>query len=132
MSSYQSKREQLNDILSNKEYQVYYQDNRSLLDRIWDKLSEWLGKLLKSIFQSFDPGTTVGNSILSVILIVILGALIIGVVAIVMIFLRKRRLKKLQPFSSSNQLEWDYQRHLAVASQYAMEKSFVLQHVTNF
>ncbi|GAE94978.1 hypothetical protein JCM21714_4179 [Gracilibacillus boraciitolerans JCM 21714] len=43
-----------------------------------------------------------------------------------MIFLRKRRLKKLQPFSSSNQLEWDYQRHLAVASQYAMEKEFRL------
>ncbi|WP_058305867.1 DUF4129 domain-containing protein [Gracilibacillus massiliensis] len=126
MSSYQTEREQLKEILSNKEYQVYYEDNRSFIEKIWDRIKEWLGDILSKVFESFDPSTTVGNSIITVIVLVILLAVVIGIVAIVMTVTRRKRLKNHQPFASSNQLEWGYQEHLDVAKQYASEEAYRL------
>ncbi len=126
MSSYQKEREQLNEILSRDEYQIYYEDNRSFIERTWDSVIDWLGDLVARVFQSFDPSTTVGNSVLTVLLLVVLGSAVIGIIAIVMTVLRKKRLRKQQPFASSNQLEWGYQEHLNVAGKYAAENDYRL------
>ncbi|SHN31196.1 DUF4129 domain-containing protein [Gracilibacillus kekensis] len=126
MSSYQKEREQLIEILSKREYQIYYEDNRSFVEKSWDAIREWLADILSKVFESFDPSTTVGNSIITVVLIVILLAVAIGIVAIIMTVTRRKRLKNHQPFASSNQLQWGYQEHLNVAKQYASEEEYRL------
>src|SRR5699024_10739576 len=106
MSSYQMERNQLNDILDQREYQIYYEDNRGILQRIWDFFAEWIGKLLGLIFESFDPNTTLGNTLVITLMIILLIVVLIGALATIMIIIRKKRLKKHRPLDQPVNQNW--------------------------
>ncbi|MGN8647167.1 DUF4129 domain-containing protein [Gracilibacillus sp. HCP3S3_G5_1] len=126
MASFQKEREQLNDILSKQEYQVYYEDNRSLLERIWDRITDWIADILALLFESFDPSSTTGNLIIVLITLLVAVVVIFGVIALIMFIVRKRRLSKHQPFNKSNELAWSYQNHLQTAKEYEAEADYRL------
>ncbi|SFL94798.1 hypothetical protein SAMN04487943_105223 [Gracilibacillus orientalis] len=126
MSSIRTEQEQLNDILSKQEYQVYYEDNRSFLERIWDRVTNWIGDILTKLFDSFEPSSTAGNLIIVLIVLIVSAVVIFGVIALIMFTARKRRLSNQQPFNKNNELDWNYDDHLQSARDYEIQADYRL------
>lgn len=126
MSSYQMERDQLNDILDQREYQIYYEDRRGIFQRIWDFFAEWIKKLLDLIFESFDPNTTLGNTLVTTIMVVLLIIVVVGILATTIIIIRKKRLATHRPFDQPVNQNWGWNDHLQAAQQYADESNYRL------
>lgn len=126
MSSFESERNQLNDILNQREYQIYYEDHRGLLQRIWDFIKEWVGKFFSMLFDSFDPNTTLGNTIITSFIVVLLVLVIIGLFVTVMIYVRRRRLKNLRPLGNTAIPELGWRDHHQSAKEYADKADYQL------
>ncbi|MGP4039987.1 DUF4129 domain-containing protein [Gracilibacillus sp. D59] len=126
MSSFRKEREQLNDILNKEEYQVYYDDNRSFLERIWDKVSDWIGDILQKLFDSFEPASTAGNLIIVLIVLLVSAVFLFGIITLVMFTVRKRRLSKQQLFTIREELNWRYNDHLQASKEYESQANYQL------
>ncbi|UOQ84199.1 DUF4129 domain-containing protein [Gracilibacillus salinarum] len=126
MSDYQKEREQLEKILQQDEYQVYQQDNRSIIEKIYDRISNWLSDLLDNLFQSFVPGSTTGNIIVVVLVISIAVILILGILAFTTFMVRKKKWSSYQPFEKDAELAWDYHQHMQMAATYETEANYPL------
>lgn len=110
----------LEEILTGKEYQIYYQDQRNIIERIWDWLKEWIGNLLSEWFSGLSPSSSVGDAI--VVILLTIGMILVSVLVVFSItsWYRKRHLKHNQPLKniSSQTLTFeDYQQHLSEAEE---------------
>ncbi|WP_226681477.1 DUF4129 domain-containing protein [Sutcliffiella horikoshii] len=111
-------REQLEEILNQQEYQIYYADTRNTLQIWWDEFKAWLGDLLSRLFPSMENTSgTAGNIMVLVILLVIvlLAALVITYLVKNNGFIRNKNNK---PFQSGVELELSFQQHVAEAKRY--------------
>ncbi|WP_404452166.1 DUF4129 domain-containing protein [Virgibacillus necropolis] len=106
-------KEELGNILSQKEYQVYYEDNRNFLEVWWDRAKSWLADLLSNMFSSFEPSSGAAEGILILIIIVL--------VVLLLVFLarhnyhRKQALRDNKPLQSINEMNWSFRNHLSEA-----------------
>ncbi|ART76540.1 hypothetical protein B4U37_11045 [Sutcliffiella horikoshii] len=119
-------REQLEEILDQQEYQVYYADTRNTLQIWWDEFKAWLADLLSRLFPSMENTSgTAGNIMILVIIlvIVILGAFVITYLAKNNPFGRN---KKNKPFQSGVELEWSFQQHVNEAKKFEEVGDFSL------
>ncbi|MGD6775129.1 DUF4129 domain-containing protein [Sutcliffiella horikoshii] len=119
-------REQLEEILDQQEYQVYYADTRNTLQIWWDEFKAWLADLLSRLFPSMENTSgTAGNIMILVIIlvIVILGAFVITYLAKNNPFGRN---KKNKPFQSGVELEWSFQQHVNEAEKFEEVGDFSL------
>src|SRR5690625_1515879 len=95
-------RERLEEILSQREYQVYYEENRNFLQILWDRLTTWFMDLLNEWFSGLEPS----NAFADTLLVILIGVVIL--LAVVVIFLvlrsirRKQAAKEYQPFQSAD------------------------------
>ncbi|MGD7052234.1 DUF4129 domain-containing protein [Sutcliffiella horikoshii] len=119
-------REQLEEILDQQEYQVYYADTRNTLQIWWDEFKAWLADLLSRLFPSMENTSgTAGNIMILVIIlvIVILGAFVITYLAKNNSFGRN---KKNKPFQSGVELDWSFQQHVNEAEKFEEVGDFSL------
>ncbi|GAB3802269.1 DUF4129 domain-containing protein [Virgibacillus kimchii] len=119
-------RERLEEILSQREYQVYYEENRNFLQILWDRLSEWFFELLEEWLMGMEPS----NAFSDTLLVILIGVVIL--LAIVVIFFavrsvrRKRSAREHQPFHSADELEWSVDRHVREAEKQAGKGNYSL------
>lgn len=122
MQNEEQARKQLETILNGKEYQVYYEDNRSLIERLWDNFLMWLEENLN---WSAPLGTS--NGIPGFILI---GMIVIVVIVLFFILLKKRMEKRTfqlsQPLQRENELNWSFHKHLQEAEKQENEGNYSL------
>ncbi|GAA0312154.1 hypothetical protein GGQ92_001965 [Gracilibacillus halotolerans] len=110
----QEMRENLDSILSKSEYQVYYEDNRSLIERLWDWFMDWLIKFLSLFDIELAPSSHTANLI--VLILVIIAALLL--VLLVTLFIRRmirRHALKSKGIFLADEADWTYQQHLEEA-----------------
>lgn len=111
-------RSTLDQILSDQEYQAYYQDNRNILQRIWDYVKEWVIELLSKWFSGLSPSSTTGDIIVA-ILFIVMGIVVISLaIYLVKNWQRRKRLKRNQPLkgmATNNLSLFDYQQSLKEA-----------------
>src|SRR5690625_5163628 len=110
----------LDQILKGQEYQVYYQDNRNLLQRLWDWIKEWVLELIYEWFGGLSPSSTAGDIIVAILLFVGLIIVIMLAVYVMRYWRGNQRLKKSQPFvdiDTQSLTLTDYQTSLAKAEQ---------------
>jgi len=110
----------LDQILKGQEYQVYYQDNRNLLQRLWDWIKEWVLELIYEWFGGLSPSSTAGDIIVAILLFVGLIIVIMLAVYVMRYWRGNQRLKKSQPFGDIDTQSLtltDYQTSLAKAEQ---------------
>ncbi|KEF37073.1 protein of unknown function (DUF4129) [Schinkia azotoformans MEV2011] len=112
----QKARNDLEKILDDKEYQVYVDDSKSILEIWWEKAEKWLAKQLGDLFPSFIPsnGTTQWLFISIIIGIVLLLALILFF--ILRDVNRSYRFRN-KPIQSLNEMNWSFQDHLSEAGK---------------
>ena len=116
-------REELESILSKAEYQAYYEDNRSLLQRLWDGFRDWLIKLLSQFDIHLEPSSQMANIV--VLTIVFIMAILLLVLALFLIKrLIKRRALKSKSIFLSDEADWTYQQHLDEAIRFQHEQQY--------
>lgn len=106
-------RDELEEILTEREYQAYYDHSKGLLARWWEKVKEWFADLLSDLFPSFAPTSSAAGPILIGIIVIII--MLLGFIAF-LIFRNKRRnrmLRENKPLQSVNEINWSFQRHLS-------------------
>lgn len=118
MNPVESWRSTLDQILSEQEYQAYYQDNRNILQRIWDFVKEWVLDLIYQWFNGLTPSSATGDLIVAILFIVM--AIVVVSLAIYLLknWQRRQRLKRDQPLKGltiNSQTLKDYQRSLQEA-----------------
>jgi flagellar biosynthesis/type III secretory pathway M-ring protein FliF/YscJ len=119
-------RERLEEILSQREYQVYYEENRNFLQIAWERLSEWFFELLAEWLSGLDPS----NAFTDTLLVILMGVVIL--LAFVVVFFavravrRKQEAREYQPFQSADELEWSVTRHVKEAEKQADSGNYSL------
>jgi hypothetical protein len=123
-------REELERILSEKEYQVYYKSNQNFLMDLLDRIQRWLESVLEKLFPNIEiqPQTpewmSYGVAAIGITIIVIL------LILVARSFIREGRFKK-QPVATTDELVSSTAQHLQKGQQLADngEYRFALRHV---
>lgn len=112
-------KDRLEEIMNKQEYQVYYEDNRNIFQRIKDAIIDWLNELLMKIFPALGSSTSIASIIVTILVIV-------GVLLLIFILYRvssNRRLRKQYaqrtPLSDLHEMDWTYEDHLQEADKNA-------------
>ncbi|WP_066288145.1 DUF4129 domain-containing protein [Bacillus sp. FJAT-29937] len=108
-------KDELQRILGDKEYRVYYSDSKSMLEIWWEEAKKWMAEQLSKLFPSFEPSSGASGFILIVILIIVVVLLSIAVFVIGRNTKRNRMLRDKKPLQSVKELNWSFQRHLLEA-----------------
>ncbi|CRK83197.1 DUF4129 domain-containing protein [Neobacillus massiliamazoniensis] len=110
-------RNELKDILNQKEYRIYYQDSKSLLEVWWEKAKEWIAHLLQKLFPSIHSASKASGPILIAVIIAVLILLGVAIFFIIRHQRRKRMLSNRKPLQSMKEMNWSFQRHLEEAGK---------------
>ncbi|MDL4840698.1 DUF4129 domain-containing protein [Aquibacillus rhizosphaerae] len=110
-------RDQLRNILDEKEYTVYYQDNRSFIEVWWDKGKAWILDMLEKLFSSFQPSDTATNGVLIGIIIVTIALIALTIYFSVRTYRRKRIFQDKKPLQFMDEIHWSYHKHLEEANK---------------
>ena len=110
-------REKLLEILNDKEYQVYYNESKSILTIWWEKAKGWLAEQLGKLVPSLESAESAAAPILIIIMIAVI--LLLGVVTYILIrnSRHRRTFRDHKPLHSLRELNWTYQKHLSEASR---------------
>ncbi|UOQ45029.1 DUF4129 domain-containing protein [Halobacillus salinarum] len=115
---------QLKAILNQDEYQAYYEENKTFFDRI----KEWIGDWVKSLFERLFPNAHFSEQATAFFGYAI-G--IIGVVLFVLVVLYLRRglskntsmKSRNELFQQSSKLQWSFKEHVAEADRLEKENN---------
>ena len=112
-------REKLEDILTTQEYKLYHNGSKGLIETLWEKAKEWIGRQLLKLFPSIESASSASGPILIAIIVAVL--ILIGVLIFYIIRngRRNRILHNKKPLQSRSEINWSYQRHLAEAGRLA-------------
>lgn len=112
MANTDQAREELQQILQQNEYQVYYEDNRNFLEVLWDRVTEWLGEILNGLFAGVDPAGGFADAVLVIIIAAVL--ILLGVVLIYRFrhYRRSRGFTQIRPLQSIHGSDWSFDQHL--------------------
>lgn len=117
-------KQQLQNILSQDQYQVYYEDHRNFLQIWWDKAKQWVLDQLTNWFASFEPSNGLASIILIVIVVAILTLLVLVLFLSIRGLKRKRTFHDDQPLRAMRQQPWTFQGHLAEAERQESGKNY--------
>lgn len=118
MNSVESWRRTLDQILNKEEYQMYYRDQRNLLQRLWDRLKEWVMDLIYEWFGGLTPSSTTGDIIVALLLIAVLVAVLFLAIYLIRNWRVTKQLKTTRPLKGidiQSAFIEDYQNSLKVA-----------------
>src|SRR5690625_491519 len=126
MQSPDKAREELEEILNQKEYQDYYEDQRNFIQIWWDKLKQWFSELLSDLFSGFNPSIDFADTVLVIIIgVAVLLACLVGFL-IFRSVKRKRTFNTHQPLQSVDEMEWSVTEHLKEAKRQEREENYSL------
>ncbi|OZU89433.1 hypothetical protein CIL03_06905 [Virgibacillus indicus] len=119
-------KEGLQDILNQREYQIYYEDNRNFLEVWWDNIKAWFRELLSEWLSGFEPSNGFADTLLVILIGVVILLALLGVFLGMRLVRRKRALQDHQPFQSMNEMEWSVERHLKEAEKQERTRDYSL------
>ncbi|MFB1050953.1 DUF4129 domain-containing protein [Paraliobacillus sp. JSM ZJ581] len=115
--------DKLKAILNQQEYQIYYQDNRSLIEKIFDQVASWFEDLVDKLFFSANPSNSIGSLI---IIISILAIVVVGFTIVYKIsrnVFRRKKFSNIQPLHK-DQKHWTSEDHLQKANQFEEQQRY--------
>lgn len=119
-------RNELKEILSQREYQIYYEDHRNFLQIAWDYLKDWILKLLSKWFSSLHPSNGLATGILIGITAIVLVFIALAVFLGVRAMRRKQKFHELKPLETMGGKQWSAETHLAEAKRQESEGNYSL------
>lgn len=126
MESSKDVRKELEDILGQREYQVYYENEQNIIQSWWAGVKEWFRDLLSELFSDLNPS----NGFADTLLIIIIGVVVLLALLVIFLFVRssvrKRSVKRRQPFQTTSEMEWSVARHLKEANRQEQLENYAL------
>ncbi|WNS77469.1 DUF4129 domain-containing protein [Bacillus sp. DTU_2020_1000418_1_SI_GHA_SEK_038] len=108
-------KDELQRILDGKEYRVYYNDSKSMIEIWWEEAKKWIAEQLSKLFPSIESTSGASGLILIIILIIVVVLLSIAVFLVARNMKRNRMLRDQKPLQSMQELNWTFQEHLLEA-----------------
>lgn len=107
-------RDELESILSQKEYTDYYKPP-GLLETLWEKAKQWVLEQLMKLFPSMEASNAMASTI--VLIAIIVGIAVLAILAIWLIRYtnRKRKYRNQTPFQSRDDMNWSFHMHVEEA-----------------
>ncbi|QFT89097.1 hypothetical protein FIU87_10605 [Bacillus sp. THAF10] len=119
-------RQKLADILSKKEYQVYNEDNRNALQRLWDDIKSWLAEWLERLFPSIENASSSAGNVMFILVAMVVFALAVILIITISRIRINRRVKSNQPFTSEDEWSWTYRKHMEKAEDLENQQEYTL------
>ncbi|WP_066062541.1 DUF4129 domain-containing protein [Neobacillus soli] len=110
-------RDILKEILNTHEYKVYQTDSKGLIETLWDKAINWIGRLLAKLFPSIETASSAAKPILIAIIITVILLLALSLFLIIRNHRRNQIRSNKKPLHSLKEINWTSQRHLAEAGK---------------
>lgn len=123
-------RDILTEILSGKEYEIYYVQKKSFLAELWERITTWLSEFLHQLFPQTNIAAGASEWIALGMIIVFLLLLSLLVFFILSRSLRRKKLRK-RAANSGKELALSFTWHLSKAQKYAEqeEHNLALRHL---
>jgi hypothetical protein len=109
-------REDLQEILKDREYRIYQNDSAGLLETWWNRVKEWFADLLADMIPTLEPSKNFAGTTLTIIIILII-LLLLFLFILVRNGKRRKMLRQNMPLQTMNEIHWSYQKHLAEANK---------------
>ncbi|WP_413299270.1 DUF4129 domain-containing protein [Bacillus sp. 1P10SD] len=110
-------RNTLENILNRKEYRVYQDGTKGLLETWWEKAKEWVTDQLSKLFPSMESASSASGPVLISIIIVVVLFLLIFTFFMVRNIRRNRTFREKKPLQSLKEMNWSYQKHIEEAKK---------------
>jgi hypothetical protein len=117
---------EIEDILDGKEYQMYQNQSKGLLEILWGKLKNWLAELLSNLIPSVESTSNMAAVILSILILTVIVVLVFVVALAVRRKKRQNGLHSYKPLQTINEMNWSYQQHLKEAQIQEASKNYKL------
>ncbi|HEX7066298.1 MAG TPA: DUF4129 domain-containing protein [Bacillales bacterium] len=124
MTKGEEAKHELQKILSQQEYRVYYGEHRGFLQIWWEHAKHWIADLLSRWFSSFEPSSGLANVILIVIIAGILALIVFVLFLSIRTIKRKRTFRDPHPLRSMSQEQWTSAHHLSEAQRQEKERNY--------
>lgn len=108
-------RENIKHILQQPQYQVYYEDHRSILQILWTKLLHWIQDIFAKLLSSISAAGSIGSIILIVLIIAVIGLVGFSTFLLVRMIRRRQQARGNQPFRQMQQSTWTYHDYVTAA-----------------
>ncbi|MFC4322199.1 EGFR-like transmembrane domain-containing protein [Litchfieldia salsa] len=116
----------IENILEAKEYRMYQEESKSVLEILWDKVRDWIADLLSNMIPSVESSSNLASVVLSIVIF----ALVVGLVFFIALRVRNKKrkngLQSYQPLQTINEMNWSYQQHLKEAQVQEGLKNYML------
>ncbi|MBS4199249.1 DUF4129 domain-containing protein [Bacillus sp. FJAT-49732] len=113
MKNVNKAKDEIRDILNNKEYQVYANDSKSIFTIWWERAKEWIANQLEKLFPSLESAShAAAGPLLIAIIVIIVAMVFILAFLLVRRQVRQRKYKDHKPFQSLKEMEWTFQSHV--------------------
>lgn len=110
-------RDELKDILNTREYQIYHNDSKGLVETFWEKAKQWIAEQLMKLFPAFESTSSASGPILIAIIAVVLILLVLAAFLIIRNGRRNKMLRNKKPLQSMKEINWSSERHLVEAKK---------------
>ena len=124
MANIDEAKDKLEGILSKREYQIYYEDNRNFLEIWWDKAKGWFMEQLAKLFQNFEPSSGLADIMMIGIIVIVIVLVGLGIFLAVRSNRRKRKFRDHQPLSSRSEMNWSFNNHLSAADEQESQQNY--------
>lgn len=124
MANIDETKEKLQDILSERAYQIYYEDNRNFLQVWWDKAKNWVTEQLEKLFNSYEPSSGMVEVVMVGVILLVVILVGLGIFLAVRRTRRKRKFHDRQPLTSTNEMSWSFHHHLSAANEQEKQQNY--------
>ena len=109
-------RDELREILNQKEYRVYH-ESKGIIETWWEKAKQWILEKLASIFPSVQVSDSAAGSVLIIVMVIVLLLLALSAFLLIRNHKRNRMLQKQKPLQSQQEINWTYRQHILEAER---------------
>ncbi|TYR75977.1 DUF4129 domain-containing protein [Rossellomorea vietnamensis] len=106
-------RDELQDILDDREYTQYQSENQGFLQNLWESIKETFMEWLNNLFPAYQASQGGGTMITLVLVIAGLAALLIVLFLVSRRVYNNRKMAGQKPLQNLAQKDWSYSEHLA-------------------
>lgn len=110
-------RDDIEEILKRKEYQVYYDHPKGFIETCWDKAKEWIAAQLEKLFPSFQSASSASSAILIGMIVMVIMILAVAAYLLIRNVKRNRLLRNQKPLQSVKDRNWTFVQHIKEAER---------------
>ncbi len=119
-------RDELEKILSKREYTIYHDQSNNVFATWWEKAKKWIAEQLERLFPSLEATNTAAEWLIAIIIAVVVILLAVTIFFIVRNRNRKRLFREKTPLHSTKEMDWSYHMHLSEAKKQEHSEKYTL------